>query len=91
MTKPALTAEEWEAVDSGASALADITQDYDAHSAAAVLLHDQPFGFTWEDERGLRATAKLLRNLGSPYNDNVSKILKLADRIAALLPPREQP
>jgi len=47
------------------------------HATAAILLHDQPFGFTREDVEYLRAGC-----MGHYNND-------LANRIEALLPPED--
>lgn len=56
------------------------------HALAAALLDGQSFGFTWAD-------VDLLRDAGraeDPYFDlpTCNAISDLADRIAALLPPR---
>lgn len=48
------------------------------HATAALNLHDQPFGFTWDDVRHLRLYAE-----EAPWMD------ELASRIAALLPPSQ--
>ena len=86
--KPALTAEEWAEMaappiifgkyaNRGENLLAWAEDDthLDRHQLAAVALYGQPFGFTWDDVDRLRTT-----------NDPVLR--SLADRIAALLPPR---
>lgn len=58
------------------------------HQAAALALHDQPFGFTREDVetcRGIADQADAFR-----LNAGAEQWLRsLADRIAALLPPEE--
>lgn len=58
----------------------------DRHKAAALCLHGQTFGFSWEDVDELRLQSRCLPGrlwqVSDHYND-------LADRIAALLPPRE--
>lgn len=46
----------------------------DRHGVAAMLLHEQPFGFTQKDVELLRALSK------------IEQVLALADRIEALLP-----
>lgn len=58
----------------------------DRHALAALALHDQPFGFTWEDVDALRCGADMIEDEwgGEPAPD----LLNLADRIAALVPPR---
>jgi len=50
------------------------------HGLAALCLHNQPFGFTREDVKLLRAFANLC----------TSDFRNLADRISALLPPEEE-
>ena len=54
------------------------------HQVAAFLLHGQPFGFTWADVDLLRdADFHPARLRDGDACDNI------ADRIAALLPPRD--
>jgi hypothetical protein len=57
------------------------------HAIAALALHGESFGFTWADVDLLRTLADnhadRLEGYGVPHRD-------LADRIAALLPPREE-
>jgi hypothetical protein len=53
------------------------------HAIAALCLHDQPFGFDWTDVDVLREAAD------SPDLPNGGYYESLADRIAYLLPPRE--
>jgi hypothetical protein len=73
---------------------------------AALALHSQPFGFTWEDVDALRAVAHGLAEFvryygtGSGILDADTEravreavasglwLVPVADRIAALLPPR---
>lgn len=50
------------------------------HAVAAHVLHGQPFGFTWDMVDDLRAYAA--------DHDDTPRLLRIADRIAALLPPR---
>lgn len=66
------------------------------HKTAAVALHGQPFGFTWADVDMLREEVEPCgcRQTASAAEDAevmcVFRALEaLADRIAALLPPRE--
>lgn len=62
----------------------------DRHVVAALALHGLPEGFTWEDVDRLYVTAEWLENFPNPIQDFDSEMLRdLADRIAALLPPRE--
>ena len=96
--KAALTAEEWKhalgVLSAGAppSIAAVVCIERvgidDAHSLAALCLHAQPFGFTWEDVKMLRECADNARN-----NTNFDGIEEadhtdaVADRISVLLPP----
>ena len=58
------------------------------HALAALALHGQDFGFTWEDVDMLRDCSGWM-DLGEPWPKEASALRDLADRIAALLPPRE--
>lgn len=53
------------------------------HALAALCLHGHPAGFTWEDVDRLRA------EVYPPGRTPLFELMDLADRIAALLPPRE--
>jgi len=62
-------------------------------ATAALALHGQPFGFSWEDVERLYGAANTMD--GDPSEPRTNPILAgylcdLADRIAALLPPREE-
>lgn len=85
MIKPALTAEEWaeRLVGEYPYVMVDLKQrDVSNHGIAAKLLYGQPFGFTREDVKVLRHATE---EGGDPAMD------LLADRIEALLPPKEDP
>lgn len=56
----------------------------DRHALAALALHDQPFGFTWED---VEACLKI-EGGGGQYEQEEAVLRSLATRLAALLPPR---
>ena len=56
---------------------------------AAFLLEDQPFGFTLEDMLDLRKMALQEGNRTRYMNDMTFRLNDLADRIEALLPPKE--
>lgn len=69
------------------------------HALAALALHNQPFGFTWEDvdalERSAREVFTQARDTDEDFvvlrkrmMDDQRQLRSLADRIAALLPPR---
>lgn len=88
--EPALTPEEWEEYDKP-----KLDRDIECathevgyytppsrHGLAALALHEQPFGFTWGDVDFLRMDAE-----DSP-TAHAGILRELADRIAALLPPR---
>lgn len=51
----------------------------------ALLLEGQPFGFTWNDVDALRA----IEGSGGQYEREEAACRSIADRIAALLPPRK--
>lgn len=63
----------------------------DVHALAALCLHGQPFGFTWEDVEFLRAEGQACID-GDLISDTTTAaaFTSLADRIEALLPPREK-
>jgi hypothetical protein len=88
MIEPALTADEWakkwDGHDDdgtpmrytfGVSVYVDRP-----YASAALALHGQPFGFTWDDVDALRE---------AEVHANDERVSAVADRIAALLPPRE--
>jgi hypothetical protein len=113
--QPAMTPEEWEkpgsAVEGGVDlglGVIDVSlglhrgdQCQQQHALAALLLHNQHYGFTWADVALLRwhiaALDVLLNELGQFFDTSVLAELEarrehaegLAARIAALLPPRE--
>lgn len=103
--KPALTPEEWyrptldhaQGIDASHFALAPGGKCYlfdregsyeldseERHASAAICLYGQPFGFTWKDVEALRALDATILGPGL-----FRAVQNLADRIAALLPPRE--
>jgi hypothetical protein len=69
---------------------------YQRHGLAAYCLHDQPFGFTWEDVARIRANCEGFRWVASQASEHAAKkmhaeitgLLDLADRLEALLAPR---
>lgn len=83
--RPALDAEDWEWV-SGRGPLPGIDPGrWSDHALAALALHGQPFGFTWEDVDLLHE----IKFRNEAEADELGLLAKsLADRIAALLPPR---
>ena len=68
--------------------------DRKRHALAALALHGQPFGFTWEDVDALRYMAEREiyadkygeQGANAEYGHELNRI---AGRIAALLPPRQ--
>lgn len=63
-----------------------IRAEEDRHRVAALCLHGQPFGFTWDDVEMIRWAADVIQDEGI----NLQRAMDLrftADRIAALLPP----
>lgn len=100
--QPALTPEEWRYAICGLVWDHDLAYlsvpDVDnprrplgEHATAAFCLHGQPFGFTWEDVDALRRGHAEEHGSGcvASLGDPPCSLLSLADRIAALLPPRE--
>jgi hypothetical protein len=66
----------------------------DRLDVAALALHGQPFGFTWADVDAIRGAADEAEQEARPYPSGIPEARapfdSLADRIAALLPPREE-
>lgn len=64
------------------------------HPLAALCLHGQPFGFTWEDVDAMEAVYRRVIASPEPFGEQlaaaIERVHDLADRLAALLPPREQ-
>lgn len=90
--QPALTPGQWEEAQQwaastygwgGSDDLVSLSH-WNDHAAAALHLHGQPFGFTHEDVRRVQFAAR--RFLAMPIAD-AEALERLADRIAALLPP----
>lgn len=92
---PAFTPGEWNAVH--VARLDWSAYKMAAHQVAALALDSQPLGFTWEMVRTLREVADAVSwetgmtplprpNLPDP---RVIELTRIADRIAALLSPRE--
>ena len=98
--KPALKANEWAeflAPENSEWAPLVYGENMSDHSAAAVALHEQPFGFTRSDAFNHRTEASALRRRAE--SDKVARLAMLgvadwhesmADRIEALLPPEEK-
>lgn len=59
------------------------------HAVAALALHGQPFGFDFVDVLRLREIAEQIdkKELPEAWSDRLRDV---ADRIVALLPPREE-
>ena len=66
------------------------TRTEQRHALAAIALHEQPFGFTWKDVDGLRYLAAGIDRQHPGGMNALGIVSDLADRIAALLPPRER-
>lgn len=99
--KPALTPQEWlkyAPLDRTLSHHVPAVANDNAHGAAALALHGQPYGFTWDDHDELVDSAhEIERDCGPPEflvperKRQVDALRSLAARIAALLPPRDGP
>ena len=99
MRKPALKRQDWDsqgiltrmgAAKLNGECLSTDEMSYcgeERHALAALALHGQPFGFTWDDVDDLREIAPGFHHRGDGQVERA--LLDLADRIAALLPPRE--
>lgn len=97
--KPALTPEEWLTYAPLNRPLAHqvpVVAHDNTHAAAALALHGQPYGFTWDDYHELVDQAHQIEmDYGPPEyllpepKRQVEALRSLAARIAALLPPRE--
>ncbi len=88
--EPAISAENWaEHIDRGDDLEQRLGEDWSRHALAAFALHDQPFGFTQEDVDTLRRVAPITTRLVGGHSV-WQRLLSLADRIADLLPPREE-
>jgi len=97
MIKPALTREEWERALRGMWFPDDdiLYSDHDGqrialdhHAEAALRLHGQEYGFTREDVELLRDIEGDLNHMH--WGTREVKVMRLADRIEALLPPEEE-
>lgn len=91
--KPALTPAQWKLHDQwnagkliGGKLVGGPNLPGDRHGLAARCLHGQPFGFTWGDVDLLRGNANADDDIDAGFNE---RMRNLADRIEALLPPRE--
>jgi hypothetical protein len=60
------------------------------HALAALALHGQPFGFTHDMADALRRAIGRRVEWMQPIDDDTLLLQAIADRIAALLPPREE-
>lgn len=84
--KPALSPEQWKAVEAGKKGGRYASEDFPPHGAAASLLYGRPEGFTWDDVDALRSLDEVF---AVAQTGERRQLLSLADRIEALLPPRE--
>jgi len=91
--KPALTREEWAHVTQETHEQADAFwenawgEQCERHETAARALLGQPFGFTREDVQLLRDIEGDLNHMH--WGTREVKVMRLADRIEALLPPED--
>ncbi|MBX3451080.1 MAG: hypothetical protein KF777_16060 [Planctomycetaceae bacterium] len=96
---PALTSDQWLEYapwDRTLAHFAPALAADNAHGAAALALHAQPYGFTWDDYDELIDTAhEIERDYGPPEHllpepkRQIATLRSLARRIATLLPPRD--
>ena len=103
---PALSAAEWNGVLLQKDGLAHLREEFgklpfSAHAIAALLLYDQPFGFTRQDaqdEEEVSAYCAVMAAQNREAGDKATaakfelqgaRHKERADRIAALLPPAD--
>lgn len=95
---PALAPEEWQSyapLDRALAQHAPAVVHENPHGAAALALHGQPYGFTWDDYYELLDNAhEIEHDHGGDFmfperRRQVDALRSIAARIAALLPPRE--
>jgi len=97
--EPALTRQEWleyAPLDRTLAHYAPAVASDNAHGAAALALHGQRYGFTWDDYYELLDNAhEVEEGYGPPEflvperKRQVDMLRSIATRIAALLPPRD--
>ncbi len=95
----ALTPEEWREyapLDRSLAQYVTAVAQRNAHGAAALALHGQPYGFTWDDYYELLDNAHEIEAGDGPPEHmlperkrQVHQLRSIARRIAALLPPQE--
>lgn len=97
---PALTPEDWQSyapLDRTLAHHAPARMHDNAHGAAALALHGQPYGFTWNDYEVILDTSNELEHdydgpfMSTEQQHQVDTLRSAAARIAALLPPRDDP
>lgn len=89
---PALTAQEWAAIQ--AQGVDWSGYKMTRQQIAALALHGQPFGFTREDVENIREVCFIVSaefDNGSERDSRSKALLSLAARIEALLPPLSGP
>lgn len=101
--KAAMSPEEWENADDVFGFESDTVwaigdSPREDHIIAALALHGQPFGFTWEDVDHLRYMAQGAYDAAEMRwhtdempiaKQELERAYEIIDRIAALLPPRQ--
>lgn len=99
---PALSAEEWIQYGDDIGIMADwaadkrpfgphrrFTFEEKRHAVAAIALHNQPFGFTHDDEALLEEMLRFYDQRAFAGDaETVARIRHLLQRISALLPPK---
>lgn len=87
---PALSPEQWGDANERAAVWGALMPPAERHQVAALALHGQPFGFTWEDVDDLTDIANAIKSEGSEWTDGYhERVRSLAQRIADLLPQRQ--
>jgi hypothetical protein len=99
---PALSPEEWIQYGDDLRIMADwaadkrpfgparrFTLEDKRHAVAAIALHNQPFGFTHDDEALLEEMLRFYEHRGFAGDaEMVARIRRLLKKISALLPPK---
>ncbi|HUR91209.1 MAG TPA: hypothetical protein VMY38_00900 [Gemmatimonadaceae bacterium] len=100
--RPALSAEEWIQYADDMAIMADWAADRrpfgpqrrfsfqeKRHAVAAMALHNQPFGFTRDEEAMLESQARFYEHRGFGGDLEIAaKLRRLSRKISALLPPK---
>ncbi|HEV7991511.1 MAG TPA: hypothetical protein VGP25_06770 [Gemmatimonadaceae bacterium] len=105
---PALSPAEWSGVLTQQDGLAHLreqfgTLPFSVHAIAALLMYEQPFGFTQQDVQDEREVSEYCAVMAKHHRETGDQVTaakfallgerhrERADKLAALLPPMESP